>query len=99
MWEKILYVLIVTRFSIATTIISDALGFTGSYEIDESEFDIASCTPAYEVNVSSGNADVNWLTILTRGVSWDATDFDYAKKGYYTVSVYSGSDCDETESF
>ena len=24
---------------------------------------------------------------------------DSAKQGYYTVSVYSGSDCDETESF
>ena len=51
MLKKLLSVLMVSHFATATTVVSDALGFTGSNEIDESDFDISSCTPAYEVDV------------------------------------------------
>ena len=34
MWKKSLSVFMVTHLATATTIVADALGFTGSYEID-----------------------------------------------------------------
>ena len=51
MWKKLLSELMVSHLATATTVVSDALGFTGSYEIEESDFNTSSYTPAYDVEV------------------------------------------------